>query len=287
MTIKSRALGCFMGLPIGDAAGAPVEFKEVGEFVPVTYYRAGGPFNLKSGYWTDDTSMALCLADSILARGNIDEQDIMERFCRWYQLGENSSTGICFDIGNTTLTSLKRFMATKKYEPAPEYVWESGNGGIMRQAPVMVRWFHDRDILDKKTRRQSMTTHGSQMALDRAAELGDLCGAAIRGEDIMPGLRAFANQLTRVPNTGYVLDTMVAAKWAVGSTNSFEEAVLAAVNLGGDSDTIGAVAGQIAGAIHGLDGIPRKWIDGLHDHERLLDIAEQLFAAGEAERSQA
>lgn len=282
MTTRDRAIGCFIGLAVGDALGAPVEFREPGEFVPVTGYRAGGAFRLPKGYWTDDTSMALCLADSIIEHDEIREFDILERFSRWYKLGERSSTGRCFDIGNTTRRSLERFLAAGKYVPAANDHLESGNGSIMRQAPVHLRWFRDPIALMDAARRQSLTTHGSSACLQSCIELAETCAAAIRGEDVMTNLKQFATDCTGlVPNTGFVEHTMIAAKWAVGYTDNFDDAVLAAANLGGDADTIAAVAGQIAGAVYGLSGIRQDWVRGLYESPMLIDLANSLYDMGE------
>ena len=280
MSTNDRALGCFIGLAVGDALGAPVEFKEVGEFVPVTDYRFGGAFRLPEGYWTDDTSLALCLADSILEKNKIDEFDLLDRFVRWYKLGENSSTGRCFDIGNTTRRALEHFLATAKYRPADDDFDAAGNGSIMRLAPVAIRWFSDNAAIEENALRQGLTTHGAYTCTAACKELGNLLGSAIRGEYIMPKLKLFADNVVNVPNSGYVVDTMIAAKWAVGSTTNFEDAILAAVNLGGDADTIGAVAGQLAGAIYGLSGIKQDWVNRLHRHEHLINIANKLYEAG-------
>jgi ADP-ribosyl-[dinitrogen reductase] hydrolase len=275
--IRDRALGCFIGLAVGDALGSPAEFKELGEFEPITTMRYSGVWRIPAGYWTDDTSMALCLADSIIEHDAINHLDILERFCRWYQRGENSSTGRCFDIGNTTKRALEAWIHKGIMNGAPTSIWESGNGSIMRLAPVAVRWFRDPTALASAARAQSAVTHGSEPCILGCEELADLLGRAIRGEDVMPKLRAFAaEQLDGVPNTGYVVDTMISAKWAVGSTASFDDAVLAAANLGGDADTIAAVTGQIAGAIYGLSGIRTEWLETLHDYQRLLELAMRL-----------
>ena len=274
---KDRALGAFIGLAVGDALGAPVEFKEPGEFTPITKYRSGGPFNLPKGYWTDDTSMAICLAKSILQTDKIDHVNLLQYFARWYQNGENSSTGRCFDIGNTTAGAIRKFIKTKTYEPAEDRFDLSGNGSIMRLAPVPIRWFNDEDYMKEMCRQQSLTTHGSKECQECSIELGTLISNSINGLNIKVELSAFAWQQTEVPNSGRALDTMVAAKWAVGSTTNFEDAVLAAVNLGGDADTIAAVAGQIAGSIYGLKGIKQEFIDGLFQYNVLLNIAEELY----------
>lgn len=277
--IKDRALGAFIGLAVGDSLGSPVEFKEPGEFEPVTEMRPSGVWRTPAGYWTDDTSMALCLADSILANNKIDQIDLIDRFSRWYRYGENSSTGRCFDIGNTTRRAIERWIQIKQYLPAEDYYYLNGNGSIMRLSPVATRWWNDHEYLLTAAVEQGITTHGASECVDACKELADYLGRAIRGEDIHTELKEFSQQWNnkRIPNTGYVVDTMIAAKWAVGSSNSFNEAVLKAVNLGGDADTIGAVTAQISGAIWGLGSIRKSWLNDLYDYDRLLNLATKLF----------
>jgi ADP-ribosyl-[dinitrogen reductase] hydrolase len=278
MNTQSRAIASFLGLAMGDALGAPVEFQDPGEFEPVTQYRHSPVWNTPAGYWTDDTSMAICLAESILARDTVDAQDVLTRFGRWYQLGENSSTGVCFDIGNTTLKNIQQFLnwgITK----APDVASESGNGGIMRLAPVAVRWWHNTAWAEQMAELQSVTTHGSVECVMCARELAFILTQAIQGQDV---IRQLSEQLHHVPaqdisNSGRASDTLRAAKWCVAVTDSFESAVLKAVNLGGDSDTIGAVTGQIAGACYGMEQIPTSWISQLHDVNRLTDMALRLY----------
>ena len=280
-TEKDRAIGCFIGLAIGDALGCSVEFKEVGEFDPVTEMRYSGVWRIPAGYWTDDTSMALCLADSIIANDSINPTDLLERFARWYQHGENSSTGRCFDIGGTTRKAITEFLKTKTYQPAENRFDLNGNGSIMRLAPVAVRWFREPTVMKQAARLQSMTTHGADACLDSCEELAMVFGSAIsgKGDKVMEKLREFAKDLNPpyVPNSGYVLDTMAAAYWAVGSTDNFNDAVLKAVNLGGDADTIGAVTGMIAGSLYGYSSIKQSWLNDLYKRDYLLDIAEKLY----------
>src|SRR3990172_9047568 len=109
---KNRAVGCLLGLAIGDAVGTTLEFRARDTYPPLTDMIGGGPFNLKTGEWTDDTSMALCLADSLIACGDLDESDLMRRFLRWWRHGENSVNGRCFDIGNSTRHALETFERT-------------------------------------------------------------------------------------------------------------------------------------------------------------------------------
>lgn len=286
---KDRAIGSFIGLAVGDALGAPVEFKEPGEFLPVTDYRTGGVWKLPLGYWTDDTSMSICLAKSILETDTIDHVNLLEYFSRWWLNGENSSTGRCFDIGNTTKNAIHKFNlanrnnTVKVYTPAEDRFDLSGNGSIMRLAPVAIRWFKDDELMKKMCVEQTLTTHGSKECQECCIELGSLISRAINGDgdSVKAELKDFAWKQSKVPNSGRALDTMVAAKWAVGISTNFNEAVLSAVNLGGDADTIAAVAGQIAGAVYGMNGpfgIRQDLIDRLYQKDDLVKLAEDLYS---------
>lgn len=276
---QNRALGAFVGLAVGDALGAPVEFKEPGEFTPVTDYAYSYVWHIPPGYWTDDTSMAICLAESIIHLGKLDPTDLLMRFARWYKHGENSATGVCFDIGSTTRSNIERFIQDGVATPAPNLYYQSGNGGIMRLAPVAVRWWRDVYKTQQASITQSITTHGSDECQNCARDLGQLLARGIQGQPVLQELRDTHSLLSsqQISNSGRASDTLMAAKWSVATTNSFEEAVCKAVNLGGDADTIGAVTGQIAGSIYGLDAIPQRWRDQLYDYTRILDLAEMLF----------
>lgn len=277
--IQDRALGAFVGLAVGDALGAPVEFKEPGEFKPVTDYAYSYVWQIQPGYWTDDTSMALCLAESIIHKNTVDPDDILQRFVRWYVHGENSSTDRCFDIGSTARSNIKRYMDQGVYTPAPNIAWQSGNGGIMRLSPVAVRYWQDAEQTSRLSVLQSQTTHGSDECVKCAAELGKLLARAIQGQPVWQELNQKLENypVTKISNSGQASTTLLAAQWCVATTQNFEDAVCKAVNLGGDADTIGAVTGQIAGGIYGLSGIPERWKQGLYDYARLLDLAQMLF----------
>jgi ADP-ribosyl-[dinitrogen reductase] hydrolase len=279
MNSESRSQAAFLGLAIGDALGAPVEFKTAGSFEPIDNDRSGGTWNLPAGYWTDDTSMAICLAESILAKNSIDPIDLMSRFLRWYQHGENSSTSKCFDIGNTTLMALAKFAITHDYEPASNHKYLNTNGSLMRLAPVVCRWWNSSDLLMICSRKQSLTTHGNEECLNACEHLAMLMGKAIKGDPVHQTLQQWSENVNPKDFDlfGNVCGTLHAAMWAVGQNNSFETAVLAAVNLGGDSDTTGAVAGQLAGSIWGMESIPQNWLDHLHDVDRLKKLAADLW----------
>jgi ADP-ribosyl-[dinitrogen reductase] hydrolase len=294
-----RSKGCFIGLAIGDALGAPVEFSDRGTFKPVTNYQDGGPFNLKAGQWTDDTSQALCLADSILSDRGFGQEDFLNRMINWKQHGHNSSTGECFDIGIGTANALWHYESTGK---VPLNANSGGNGNIMRLAPVAIAYHRDTDKVQEIARLSSLTTHGHISALTCADLLGlmlrnYITGDHVEGDFSLPGRTeddprdpymcsdtlyklssaATSNESEWHNISGFSTDTLCAAMYCFFNTESFEECVLTAVNLGGDTDSVGAVAGQIAGAYYGLSGIPQKFIDGLQDSERFLMLAEQLF----------
>lgn len=291
---EMRAKGAMVGLAIGDALGAPVEFRPRGSFAPVVGMRAGGRFRLPSGACTDDTAMALCLAESLLADPDLDERDLLERFCRWAEHGENSSTGIAVGIGQITLRRLGDFRRTGSLQAAPRTRGD-GNGALMRVAPVAIRHFRDPQEAARIAIRQSRTTHASVLSEQCCAfaahliarlALGAAWKAALdeaQAQLQAPELVALfdrRNAAEPPPSTGYVVDTLESALWAVSRTTSFEAALLAAVNLGHDADTVGAVAGQIAGARYGLQAIPPRWLGTLVEGAHIEQMAAALAVAG-------
>lgn len=279
VSLLSRQRGCLLGLAVGDALGVPAEFKMIGEFPLITGMHGGGPFRLQPGEWTDDTSMALCIAEELIANPDgIDPISLHQRFWRWYQRGENSHNGRCFDIGNTTKTGLYRNRNAKRTGyfdfPTADDPWGASNGSIMRLAPVPIKWPHDRDKAMEQSILQGRVTHGNAEAIRCTESLCDVILSVFEtGKlDIM------WVDLIEDPVTGdaYCWSTLSAAIWAVSQTDSFEEALLKAVNLGNDADTVGAVCGQIAGALYGAEGIPPDWLNVLAWREKIDDMATQL-----------
>lgn len=293
--VLDRGIGCLVGLAIGDALGATLEFKTRDQHPPVTDLVGGGTFNLKPGEWTDDTSMALCLADSIIESNGLDAKDLMERFIRWRDDGENSPTGYCIDVGGTITDAINRFLRTGNPESGPVHEYAAGNGSIMRLAPVALRWHNDPEAARRHARVQSRTTHGAPQAVEASALLADILVDAIKTGDkayaLRPrdldvrGLSRIAQgdwrtkQRADIKSSGYVVDTLEAALWSVYSSDGFAAAVILAANLGGDADTVGAVTGQIAGAIWGLSGIPSAWLDKLAWRDRIEERARRLMTA--------
>ena len=163
---QNRFRGCLLGLAVGDAIGTTVEFKPRGSFPPVTDMVGGGPFRLKPGQWTDDTSLALCLAESLIEKQGFDARDQMDRYVRWYREGHLSSTGRCFDIGNATSSALHRFEKTGDPFSGSTDPHSAGNGSIMRLAPIPMLYHSDIDQTIRYAGESSRTTHGTQECVD-------------------------------------------------------------------------------------------------------------------------
>lgn len=281
-----RLRGSLFGLAVGDALGAAVEFKPPGAFPPVTGYRGGGPFNLHPGEWTDDTAMALALADSIARAGwNLDDQ--ATRYRDWQSNGRYSVNGRCFDIGVQTRDALHRFSSVRDARlsgnPAES---KSGNGSIMRLAPVVVAYaghFPDQvELLLDHAEDSSLPTHPSPICRSACRYLALILAALAHGLPrdavldprwpmleslgrVHPAVQTIVDGSYGVKHPpairggGYVVDSLEAALWGFHDAADFREAVLRAVNLGDDADTTGAVCGQIAGAFWGELGIPGEW----------------------------
>lgn len=275
---QDRAIGSFLGLAIGDAVGTTVEFARRGSFPPLTDMIGGGPFNLAPGQWTDDTSMALCLGQSLVAtQGRLDPKDLLSHFLAWYRHGLNSVTGVCFGVGNATSLALETFerAGTLRNNTAERM---QGNGSIMRLAPAVICARSEGEAVEL-ARAQGQTSH--------AASVPDTCCALLASElwhvletGRLPGTVQKLARRTRdsIDCSGHAPATHDAARWAVASTQDFRSAILAAANLGDDADTVAAVAGQIAGALYGRAGIPADWLKKLAWRTEIEDLAEQLWA---------
>jgi ADP-ribosylglycohydrolase len=293
MIDRDRQRGTLIGLAVGDALGAAVEFESPGTFPPVTGFRAGGPHGLAAGEWTDDTSMALALADSIASGWDLNDQ--ARRYVSWWRRGEYSVNGRCFDIGGTTWTALSNFERTgNAHTSGDQSEYSCGNGSIMRLAPVPIRFadlFPDRlgDLLSRAIE-SSYPTHRHDRCASACAYLTlVLCGLIhgqpreevlradweplrlarallVKGQmPLHPDIAAVADgsfrrkQPPAIAGGGFVVECLEAALWAFHDATDFREAVLRAVNLGDDADTTGAVCGQLAGACWGESGIPQEW----------------------------
>lgn len=305
-----RARGALIGLAVGDAVGTTLEFSPPGSFTPIIDMVGGGPFNLEPGQWTDDTSMAMCLAESLVQQRGFDPHDQLRRYLNWWRYGYWSSTGTCFDIGNATAASLRRFESHPEAPyPGDAFPDAAGNGPLMRLAPVPIAYALDMKAVAEISALSARATHGARVAIDATRFFGILLCAALNGTPKSELLRqgaiytpphisfdepdalhpevvrvARGSYLNRRPpdirGGGYVVDALDAALWAVAHNDTYAATVLAAANLGDDADTTAAIAGQLAGALYGIDAIPEPWLRRLHRHDDILALADALHEMG-------
>lgn len=281
MDLPNRYRGALLGLAVGDAVGTTVEFRARGTFTPLTDMIGGGPFGLLPGQWTDDTSMALCLASSLVELGAFDLRDQIERYVRWWRQGYLSSTGRCFDIGNATASALGRYLATNDPISGSTDPYSAGNGSIMRLVPVPLFFYPDVEAAIYHAALSSRTTHAAATTIDACKLLAQMLCRALAGDakeeilfgaagdlphaDLASEIAAIAEGDYRgktrdqISGSGYVVASLEAALWCFLTTDSYRDAVLAAANLGDDADTTAAVCGQLAGAYYGVEGIPDEW----------------------------
>ncbi|RMA82696.1 ADP-ribosylglycohydrolase family protein [Umboniibacter marinipuniceus] len=294
-----RLVGALVGLAVGDAIGTTLEFKPPGSFDPITDMMGGGPFHLSKGEWTDDTSMALCLAESLLTCEGFSASDQMNRYCRWQDEGYLSSNGRCFDIGITVSSALRRF----RRNPSLPFCgssdpYSAGNGGLMRLAPVVMFFANNPELAVQYAIDSTRTTHGASACLDASADMAELLLGlfnAISKDAIMELLATadeheYWEEIKAAPRlqwaklglrgTGYVVESYNAARFCFFVTDSFEDAVLLAANLGDDADTTAAIVGQLAGAFYGLSNIPSHWRGTIAKSEYIHRTAARLASQG-------
>lgn len=302
-SLRQRYHGGLLGLAVLDALGTTIEFSPPGSFEPLTDIVGGGPFKLQPGQWTDDMSMALCLAESLLFRRGFNPVDQLERYVDWHENGHWSSTGVCFDIGNTVKAALVKFKETGEPYCGSTDKFSAGNGSIMRL--IAVPLYFARDLADaiEKAGLSSRTTHQHPASIDACRYMASLILGCLRGASkeellspnycvidgyweehpLVPEIAAIAAgsfkelEPPEIKGSGYVVKSLEAALWAFHRSNSFKEGGLMAVNLGDDADTTGAVFGQIAGAYYGKSGIPKSWLQKLAMRQEIESIAQLLF----------
>jgi ADP-ribosylglycohydrolase/protein tyrosine phosphatase (PTP) superfamily phosphohydrolase (DUF442 family) len=304
VAVGDRYRGGLVGLAVGDALGTTLEFRRPGTFAPIDDIAGGGPFRLQPGQWTDDTSMALCLAESLVEKRGFDPVDQLERYCRWWREGYLSSTGQCFDIGATTAGALSRFQQTGNPWSGPTEPDTAGNGSLMRLVPVPLAFASDPEKAIAMAGESSRTTHGARECIDACSYFAGLVVGALRGtpkEELLcdryapipghwlrhtlcPAIEAIAagsfkeKQPPSIRGSGYVVHSLEAALWAFHNSRTFRDGALLAVNLGDDADTTGAVYGQLAGVFYGATKIPGDWCERVAKRDLLVGLAERLLA---------
>ncbi len=291
--MRDKYRGCLLGLAIGDALGAPLEFLDRDEidkrYGTVREMIGGGWLQTQPGEYTDDTQMALAIARSIVLCGDVDPANIAIQFLAWFD-------SLPKDIGNTTIRSLRHLAAGSPWNEAGSLALEElggsapSNGSLMRSAPIALACRRDQEALVRNSIDVSRITHADPLACWSCAALNQAIVALISetGDAILAASRVPEPNVTRaiiqsaaerheVRSGGYVLDTLQASFWAFRNHDGFEDVVVAAVNLGGDADTVGAVAGSLAGARYGAGAIPERWLSSLQGRDELIDLADRLL----------
>ena len=304
ITALDRFRGCLLGLAAGDALGTALEFRKPGTFEPIDDMIGGGPFDLEPGQWTDDTSMALCLAESLIECSEFDPTDQMRRYVHWWRDGYLSATeGPAFDIGNTVASALSRFERTGQPYAGSTHPDSAGNGSLMRLAPVPMYFAGDAWEAIDRSADSSRTTHGAKEAVDACRYFSALLVGALKGADKETILSAhycpveglwerssLADKIAEIADgsfkhreppeirgEGYVVKSLEAALWAFHKSSDFRHGALLAVNLGNDADTTGAIYGQIAGAYYGVESIPSEWRARLTMRTEILEMADSIY----------
>lgn len=271
--LTERAAAAYLGLALGDALGATVEFmtpREIqAQFGVHDRLRGGGWLNLRPGQVTDDTTMALALGEAILTHGQVRAQPVAEAFDAWMRAKP-------VDIGNTVRRGLLHFRKTGATEvPLSEH--DAGNGAAMRVLPVALATLGQPETAVRLACRiQAHVTHHNPLSDAATEALALMVRAALAGADTLRLLHEHAHPLAaRHPEftfrgvrqqtnpSGYVADTLVAVFQALFDTDDFESCLVDVVNRGGDADTTGAIAGMLAGALYGPEALPARWLDAL------------------------
>jgi ADP-ribosyl-[dinitrogen reductase] hydrolase len=296
-TLRDRFRGALLGLAVGEALGAPADFLTADQIIErhgvITEMIGGGCHDLAPGETIDATDMMLCLAESLADNGEFDPEDIMERYRRWFE-------SVPRDMSLSVRTALLSYRSGTQWDLASRRAFEilgsptAGNGSLMRCAPSALLYLRDAETRRAVSQRESTLTHFDQLAGWSCAAFNDLLAAALEGSlaEDLPSIadtiddedkrvsatlrEAMTAEPEEIQNSAFVLDTLRAAVWSVLRTDSFEEALCLAVSLGNDADTVGAVTGALAGAVHGEAGIPTRWLTPLFVRERVAAVADRL-----------
>lgn len=289
--------GSIFGAIIGDSVGAVLEFQE--RFFPdlITDMSSGGNHNISKGEWTDDSSMMLCLMQSLIDK-DFDLHDQINNYLKWYKNGFLSTRNVCFDIGISTRNALDHYYVFNDFKDTnKEHL--SGNGSIMRLAPVPL-YYKDYQTALTNSVLSSTTTHQSDLCLDGCLLLSAIIhlithkqlkdkNEILFSEEIKLlsfKTRKFIDLISfdflklkyeEIPNSGFVVDTLISAIWCFYHTDNYKDSILKAANLCGDADTIACVCGQISGAFYGFSAIEQDWLNHLHSYDLIFDMTKALY----------
>ena len=299
-----------IGFAIGDAMGVPIEFKSryICNKNPLTEMVGYGSHDVPEGTWSDDTSMTIATMDSVIQTGRIDYNDIIKKYCEWEKYAKYTATDKLFDIGIGTRKALNIYESMKinPTKCGSTDIMNNGNGSLMRMLPIVLYLYkirpneiYEMDIINN----YSSLTHGHEISRLGCKIYYDFISGLLSGmnkEDALLNLQKINysqyysretidlysrilngsisnDDISTIRSSGYIVDTLEAVIWTIMNTDSYENAIIKAINLGEDTDTIGAITGSIAGIIYGKENIPERWLNKLKKKDYLESIAKDFY----------
>ena len=303
----NQYLAAIIGHAVGDAVGIPTEFSKREELLknPVLEMIDSPDLGLPAGSWSDDTAMEIATIDSFIHKKCFDYKDIMDRWVKWINESEYTSTGVTFDIGRTCLKAIKKYCnGSAPLQCGSTSINENGNGSLMRILPVALYAYMrnlDDISIQRLTDEMSSLTHAHEVSRlgcyiyvqfvicllkeyekeDAYRYVQDLDYSSYNVNSINLYTRILDGQiegqiLDDIKSTGYIVDTLECVLWIFMNARNYKEAILASTNIGGDTDTIGAIVGSMAGIYYGIDSIPSEWLDKLQRKEYLVELTSKF-----------
>lgn len=297
-----------IGFVDGDTMGVPVEFNSRGKLLlnPVTEMLEYGTHNMPKGCWSDDTSMTLATMDSIIKCKEINTNDMADKFIKWYRNGEYTATGIMFDIGTTTQQALVKYQRgidiASKCGGEREY--DNGNGSLMRMLPIAyycyLKGLEDTEIL-KIVKEVSSITHRHPISILGCYIYVRLAIELLKGKGLLQAYQEIKKldysyftedtiykyerilnndiglyNINEISSNGYIVSTLEAVIWTLINSKSFNETIIKAINLGEDTDTVGACVGGLAGIYYGIENINQKWKDNILRYDYIINMCNEF-----------
>ena len=303
----NQYLAAIIGHAVGDAMGIPTEFSKREELLknPVLEMIDSPDLGLPAGSWSDDTAMEIATIDSFIHKKCFDYKDIMDRWVKWISESEYTPTGVTFDIGRTCLKAIKKYCnGSAPLQCGSTSINENGNGSLMRILPVALYAYMrnlDDISIQRLTDEMSSLTHAHEVSRlgcyiyvqfvicllkeyekeDAYRYVQDLDYSSYNVNSINLYTRILDGQiegqiLDDIKSTGYIVDTLECVLWIFMNARNYKEAIIASTNIGGDTDTIGAIVGSMAGIYYGIDSIPSKWLDKLQRKEYLVELTSKF-----------
>ena len=304
---NNQYLGAIIGHAVGDAMGFPTEFSKREELLqnPVIEMIDSPDVGQPAGSWSDDTPMEIATIDSFIQKKYFDYKDIMDKWVKWISKSEYTPTGVAFDIGRTCLKAIKKYCnGTAPLQCGSTSINENGNGSLMRILPVALYAYSkklDDTSIHKLTNEVSSLTHAHEVSRLGCYIYVQFIICLLKGNTKQEAYkyiqnldyRSFTidsiNQYTRILNeqiefqildniksTGYIVDTLESAMWIFMNAQHYKEAIIASTNIGGDTDTIGAIVGSMAGIYYGFEDIPSSWLDKLQRKDYLMELVDRF-----------